>query len=342
MTGRAVTDQSATMRSWQVTTLGEPEEAVREMRVPLPTPESGDAVIDVHAVALGFPDMLLARGLYHDKPDLPITLGGEAAGVVRSVPADSEFVVGDRVIVVPGQVARGMLSDRLAVPADRLLPVPDGMPIGQAAAFFSATHTSYMGLVRRCSLQAGETLLVQGASGGIGSAAIGIGRALGARVIAVTRGAHKVDHCRALGADDVIDSAAEDVIVRVADLTAGHGADVVFDPVGGTTTDVSRRCIALEGRLLIVGFASGEIPVVPVNHALLKNYSIVGYRTWPFRGDPRYRREVHDRLCRMYADGFLTPQVEELAADQVATGLRRLADREVAGRLVVRLRKEDS
>lgn len=321
--------------SWQVVADGALEDAVQLRSLPDPQRGAGEVLVDVQAAALGFPDMLLAQGRYHDRPQFPFALGGEAAGIVAAADPDAGVAVGDRVIVVPGQVATGLLQQRLVVPAERVHPIPDSMPMIEAAALTAAYQTSYIGLVRRCRLTAGEILLVLGASGGIGSAAVELGKALGATVIAVTRGADKVAFCRELGADHVIDTGSTELVAEVKQLTDGHGADVIFDPVGGTATDAARRCIALEGRLLIVGFASGDVPVVPVNHALLKNYSIVGYRTWPFRGDRAYRVGVHDALCELYARGKLRPRTEQVAYEDVVPALRRLANRQVTGRLVV-------
>lgn len=294
--------------AWQVINDDELTQAVQLRAVPEPALGPDDVRVAVHACALGFPDVLLAKGQYHDRPELPFSIGGEAAGQVIEAGADALNHVGQRVIVVPDRIAHGLMQETLTVPAERLLPIPDGMPMAEAAAFVAAYQTAYVGLVRRCHLSAGETLLVLGASGGIGSAAVEIGRALGARVIAVTKGAGKAAFCADLGADEVIDLAEDDrLAATVKELTAGHGADVIFDPVGGSATDAARRCIALEGRLLIVGFASGHVPAIPVNHALLKNYSIVGFRTWPFRGDPLYRAQVHSALSEMYSRGSCVP-----------------------------------
>ncbi|MCD9153139.1 NADPH:quinone oxidoreductase family protein [Aeromicrobium duanguangcaii] len=321
--------------AWQVVSEGDLGDAVQLRTLPEPPLGDRDVRVTVGAAALGFPDMLLAKGLYHDRPAFPFSLGAEAAGHVSAAGPRAGLPIGAPVIVVPGQVASGLLQDTLVVPAERTLPVPDGMPIIEAAAFAMTYQTSYIGLVRRCRLSEGETLLVLGASGGIGTAAIEIGHALGARVIAVTRGKEKAAYCASLGADAVVDLADEELVPRIKELTGGTGADVIFDPVGGAITDAARRCIALEGRLLIIGFASGDVPVVPVNHALLKNYSIVGYRTWPFRGDPEYRALVHGTLSEMYRRGELRPRVEQIGFDQVPAGLQRLADRQISGRLVV-------
>lgn len=336
MTSVPTVESSPTTRAWQVVSRGDDLDssvAIRHVRQPVPA--AHQVVVDVQAAALGFPDMLLARGLYHDSPELPFSLGGEAAGFVIEAGDECGVTVGDAVIVTPDRVATGLLQERLVVDADRVLPVPGGMPMVEAAAFFSAYQTSYIGLARRCDLARGETLLVLGASGGIGAAAVELGRALGAQVIAVTRGDAKTEFCQSLGAHHVIDGATEDLKAQVDLLTDGRGVDVVFDPVGGTVTDQARRCIAVEGRLLIIGFASGEIPTVPVNHALLKNYSIVGYRTWPFRGDPQYRRQVHATLSDLYERGELRPRVDVVGFDDVVAGLRRIADRQVTGRVVI-------
>lgn len=335
-TTSSVEDRPRVAKAWQVVSAsGRLTDDVDLMATELPELHATDVEIAVEAAAIGFPDMLLATGSYHDRPAMPFTLGAEAAGVVTAAGARANIAVGSRVIVVPGHVATGLLADKLVVPAERVLPVPDGMPMVEAAAFTSAYQTSFIGLDRRCHLAEGETLLVFGASGGIGSAAIEIGRARGCRVIAVTRGADKARFCADLGADTVIDLARDDdVVTQVRSVTNGSGADVVFDPVGGSATAAARRCVALEGRLLIVGFASGEVPQVPVNHALLKNYSIVGFRTWPFRGDSHYRSTVHEQLCAMYLRRQLRPRVEQIEFGDVPAGLQRLADRQVCGRLV--------
>lgn len=329
------------MKAWQITRLGEPEQALHLVEVPSLPVAAGEVEVRVSAVGLGFPDLLLCGGKYHDKPELPFTIGAEASGTVVEVGAQVKGVaVGQRVVVTPGETVGGLLSERLVVPAERVLPVPDSMSDEQAAAFFVAYQTSYMGLFRRADLRAGETLLVHGASGGVGSAAIQLGKAIGARVIAVAGGADKVAVCRDLGADEVIDHQQTDFVEAVKELTGGRGADVIYDPVGGETFDRSRRCIAVEGRLLVVGFAGGTVPTLPVNHALLKNYSVVGFRTRPFRDDPCYVREVHDELCGFHAEGFVTPLVETVGFDDVPKSVRRLGERTVVGRLVVRMEQD--
>lgn len=330
------------MRAWQITRLGQPEDALELVESPDRAPAAGEVAVRVRAAALGFPDLLLCRGEYHDKPDLPFTIGGEAAGVVVEVGPDVDGIdVGDRVIVTAGETVGGTLASRLVVPADRILPAPVGMPLEQAAAFFVAYQTSYMALFRRGNLRSGETLLVHGASGGIGSAAVQLGKAVGARVIAVAGGPVKAEVCRRLGADEVIDHREEDFVAVVKELTGGRGADVIYDSVGGDVFDRSRRCIAVEGRLLVVGFAGGTIPQFSVNHALLKNYSVVGFRTRPFRDDPVYVREVHDALCDFHSRGLVSPLVDTVDFDAVPKAVGELGERTVFGRLVVQVPEVD-
>ncbi|KXF49986.1 alcohol dehydrogenase [Rhodococcus sp. SC4] len=326
------------MRAWQITSLGQPEQALEVVELPDRAPAVGEVAVRVDAAALGFPDLLLCRGDYHDKPDLPFTIGAEAAGVVAAVgPGVKGAAVGDRVIVTSGETVGGTLADRLVVPEDRILPVPAGMPSEQAAAFFVAYQTSYMALFRRAGLRRGETLVVHGASGGIGSAAVQLGRAAGARVIAVAGGPVKAEVCERLGADEVIDHTVTDFVAAVKELTGGRGADVIYDSVGGDVFDRSRRCIAVEGRLLVVGFAGGTIPQLPVNHALLKNYSVVGFRTRPFRDDPAYVREVHDALSEFHSRGLVTPLVQTVDFGDVPKAVHELGERTVVGRLVVQV-----
>ncbi|CAM3635625.1 Quinone oxidoreductase 1 [Tsukamurella ocularis] len=242
--------------------------------------------------------------------------------------------VGQRVIAAP--MAYGCFADRMLAPAAGSLPVPDDMPDSAAAALFSAYQTSWVGLVRRAALRAGDTLLVHGAAGGVGSAAVQIGKALGARVIAVAGGSEKVAACTALGADLVVDHRRDDPVAAVRAFTDGRGVDVAYDPVGGSAFDVSRKVIAVEGRILVVGFAGGSIPTLAVNHALLKNYSVVGFRLQPFREDPEYLRRVHGELVTLHAAGMIAPLVsQQLPLSEAAAAVARLGERGVLGRIVL-------
>lgn len=326
------------VKAWQIREIGEPDQAVVCVDLSPPELGPGQVRVEVACVALGYPDYLLAVGRYHDKPALPFVIGGEASGVVREVGAGVDSVVpGQRVVVAPGETVGERLAGEVVVSADLVLPIPYSMPSDEAAALFVAYQTSHMGLFRRAQLRAGEVVLVHGAAGGVGSAAVELAKAADARVIAVAGGAEKAALCRDLGADDVIDHRTEDFVARTKELTNGRGADVVYDPVGGDVFERSLRCVAVEGRVLVVGFASGIVPKAPVNHALLKNYSIVGFRTRPFRDDPVYRRQVHDDLIGLYERGSIRPRVERVAFEDVPKALVRLGNREVTGRLVVHL-----
>lgn len=328
------------MRTWQVTELGDPPSVIRQVEIPEPRPAAADVLLQIETVGFGFPDYLMAQGLYHDKPELPFALGGEASARVLQAPADSGFAEGDRVLALAGSKGGTMLTSRVAAAPDRLLPVPANMPAEHAAVLFAGYQTAYVGLMRRGRLVAGETVVVHGATGGVGMAAVQIAKAVGARVIAVAGGPHKAAACREWGADVVIDHHHDDFVQVVKELTDGRGVEVVFDPVGGEVFDKSRRIMALEGRLVVVGFASGTIPSAPANHVLLKNYDVVGIRMRPFRDDHAYRRNVHDELVRLYSEGLLRPAVTPYDFDDLPDALRLIGDRQVIGRVVVRAPKD--
>ncbi|WP_106848809.1 NADPH:quinone oxidoreductase family protein [Blastococcus sp. Marseille-P5729] len=323
------------MRTWHVTRLGEPPSVIEQVDIPEPEPADGEVLLEVEAVSVGFPDWLMAQGLYHDKPDLPFGLGGESSARVLRAPAGSGLTEGQRVIALAGGKGGITLTSRIAATPDRLLPVPDKMSPEHAAVLFVAYQTAYVGLMRRGRLQVGETVVVHGASGGVGMAAVQIAKASGARVIAVAGGEQKAQACREFGADVVIDHRTDDFVEVVKELTGGRGVDVVFDPVGGDTFDRSRRIMAVEGRLVVVGFAGGTIAQAPTNHALLKNYDVVGFRMRPFREDRAYRRRVHDSLVQMYQAGALHPRVTTYDFDDLPAALELIGSRQVIGRVVV-------
>ena len=324
------------MKAWQIVELGTPAEVVRMREAPCPSIGDPQTLVEMEAACLGFPDYLMAQGLYHEKPPLPFVFGGEGVGTIRDVGDHvTDGSIGDRVIVVSGHAHSGHLAEFVAADPDQLLPIPQDMDPDHAAALFVAYQTAYVGLFRRAQLAEGETLLVHGASGGIGSAAIQLGKSAGATVIAVAGGDRKVQVCHELGADYVIDHADEDFVSRVKDLTDGRGADVIYDSVGGEIFDRSRRCIAVEGRILVVGFASGEIAQAPVNHALLKNYSVVGFRMRPFRDDLAYRLEVHQELLRLYAEKKITPLTTRYNFQDVPEALTTIGARTAVGRVVI-------
>ncbi|MPY95613.1 MAG: zinc-binding dehydrogenase [Acidimicrobiia bacterium] len=323
------------MRTWRVHELGEPTESMRLEEGPPPEVRPGGVVLDVEAVGLNFPDLLQVRGGYQVKPELPFTPGGEIAGVVSAVGEGVDVGrLGERVLMM----GTAGLADQAAGPADKAFTLPDSMPFEKAAALLSNYGTTWFALHERARLQPGEVLLVHAAAGGIGSAAVQLGKAAGAMVIGTAGGPAKKATVAGLGADVAIDYLAEDFVEATKAATDGRGADVVYDPVGGDTFDRSRRAIAWDGRLLVIGFTSGRIPEVPANHVLLKNYSVVGVHWGASLGrDPSSLRRTYDALCAEWDKGTIDPLVGDvLPLDGAAKGLERLGSRASVGKLVVR------
>jgi NADPH2:quinone reductase len=315
------------MRAWRVHELGDPS-AMTLDDVPVPTPGEGQLLVKVRAAALNFPDVLMAAGLYQERPPLPYIPGVELCGEVEGT--------GQRVLGAPSG-GPGAFAEYALMDAERAFPVPEGMPDEKAAALYLTYQTGYVGLHRRAHLQPGEWLLVHAGAGGVGSAAIQLGKAAGAQVIATAGGPEKVQVCRDLGADHVVDYTADDFVPVVKEVTGGHGADVVYDPVGGDVFDKSRRCIAFEGRLVVVGFTSGRIPEAPANHLLVKNYSVVGLHWGLYRQhDPSVFGLVHEELIRLYEDGRIDPLVSRvLPLDEAPQALGALAARGTVGKVVL-------
>lgn len=323
------------MKAWQVTQLGEPRDVLELVEVPSPTPGPGQVRVRVLAAAANFPDALLCRGLYQVRPDLPFTPGVELCGeVLEAGPGVDQPAVGDRVIGAP-VLPHGAFAEEALLDASGALPAPDSLDDAQAGSFFIGYQTGWFGLHRRAALQPGETLLVHAAAGGVGSAAIQLGKAAGATVIGVVGGPEKATVARQLGADVVVDRHTEDFVAVVKEATDGRGADVVYDPVGGETYDRSTKCIAFEGRLVVVGFAGGTIQSPPLSHALVKNYSILGLHWGLYtRLAPALVAQCHTELTRLADSGAITPLVSErLSLDAVADGVQRLADGSTVGRV---------
>ena len=313
---------------------GSPETLVFE-EVASPSPGPGEAVISVKAASVNFPDVLIIENKYQVKPPLPFSPGSELAGVVKAVgDGVTGFKAGDRVMAITGY---GAFAEEVKTEARRMLAIPTGMDFATAAAFGLTYATSEHALVDRGVLQAGETLLVLGAAGGVGLAAIEIGKILGARVIACASTDDKLAVCRAHGADETINYAAEDLRERIKALTGGTGADVVYDPVGGPYTELALRSIAWRGRLLVVGFAAGEIPKIALNLTLLKGCSIVGvfWGDWA-RREPAHFVEAMARLDRWYAEGKLKPHISAtFPLERAADALILMASRKVTGKVVL-------
>ena len=322
------------MRAWQVRELGEPRDVLALAEVPDPEPGPGQVLVRVLGAAANFPDVLMCRGGYQVRPPLPYTPGVELCGeVVAAGPGVTGFAAGDRLIGAP---AGGAFAELALMNAATALPAPDGLDDAEAAAFFITYQTGWFGLHRRARLAAGETLLVQAAAGGVGSGAVQLGKAAGARVIGVVGGAQKAEVARALGADVVVDRLSQDFVEVVKEVTGGRGADVVYDSVGGEAYARSTKCIAFEGRILVVGFAGGQIQSAALNHALVKNYSIVGLHWGLYQTkNPQLIRDCHAQLSKLVADGAIRPLVgERLGLEEVASGLQRLADGATVGRIV--------
>ena len=324
------------MRAWQVRELGEPRDVLTLAEVPDPEPGPGQVLVRVLGAATNFPDVLMCRGGYQVRPPLPYTPGIELCGeIVTAGPGVTGFAPGDRVIGGPA-MPYGAFAELALMNAGGILPAPDGLDDAEAAAFFITYQTGWFGLHRRARLAAGETLLVHAAAGGVGSGAVQLGKAAGARVIGVVGGEQKAEAARALGADVVIDRHTQDFVEVVKEVTGGRGADVVYDSVGGEAYARSTKCIAFEGRILVIGFASGQIPTAALNHALIKNYSIVGLHWGLYQSkNPQLIKDCHVQLTKLVADGAIKPLVSErLGLQEVPGGLQRLADGDTVGRIV--------
>ena len=324
------------MRALICSTLNGPE-ALEIGQLPAPQPGPGELRIRVACAALNFPDGLIVQGRYQFKPDLPFIPGSEAAGVVDAIGAGVEgFAIGQRVACT----ARfGAFAAQMVAPASASFGLSEQMTFDDGAAFGMAYGTSYHALVQRGTLRAGETVLVLGAGGGVGFAAVQIAKALGARVIAGASSARKLALAREAGADVTIDYAKEDLRQAVKAATEGRGADIIYDPVGGAVAEPAMRAIAWGGRYLVIGFASGTIPALPVNLALIKNAMIVGvfWGAWSDR-EPQRNKENFDALLQLYDAGKLRPPVSQcIALADTPAAIRRLLDGQLEGKVVVRI-----
>lgn len=322
------------MRAVQVTKLDGPA-AVEVNEVPEPSRRDGQLLIEVHAAGVNFPDVLLTKGEYQMRPEPPFIPGSELAGVVVDAPSGSAFSPGDRVCSFPGlggfaELAAGDEASTFALPDQVSFEVGAALPMNYLTCEFA--------LVRRGALRAGETVLVHGAAGGIGTAAVQLAKALGARVIAVVSTEEKGEVARSAGADEVV--LADGFRDAVKELTGGRGVDVIVDPVGGDRFTDSLRSLALEGRLLVIGFTGGEIPTVRVNRLLLNNISVVGVGWGAFwMRDPSYLGEQWRSLLPLLTDGKIDPPIGgRFPLEQASAALAELADRRVTGKVVLCVR----
>jgi len=322
------------MKAWRVHRLSQDLSGLSFDDVDLPEPEPDQVRLRLRATSLNFPDLLMTRGEYQLKPDLPFIPGMEGAGEVVSVGADvSHVAVGDRVVA---GLRLGGFAEQVNAPASGVRKLPDTLSFAQGAAYPVAYLTAYVGLVCRGHLQAGETLLVHGAAGGVGLAAVDLGRHLGATVIATASTREKLDFLKNYGADHVLDS-TRGFREQVKELTAGAGADVIYDPVGGDVFDESTRCIAWNGRILIIGFSAGRIPAISVNMPLIKGYSIVGVRAGEYgRRDPRKGAENIAQIDSLASQGKLHPHIcAQYPLPRALDALASMRDRRVIGKIIL-------
>ena len=303
-----------------------------------PEAKKNEVLLQVHAAGVNFPDTLIIEGKYQFKPPFPFSPGGEAAGVLTAVGEKvSHLKVGDRVMALTGW---GSFAEEVAVPGYNVMPIPASMDFASAAAFGMTYGTSMHALKQRANLQPGETLLVLGASGGVGLAAVEIGKAMGAKVIAAASSAEKLEVAKAAGADELINYSESNLKDEVKRLTGGQGADVIYDPVGGDLFDAAIRSIAWNGRLLVVGFASGRIPELPVNLTLLKGAAVVGVFWGSFaQRQPQDNAANFQQLFAWHAEGKLKPLVSQtFPLEQAAEAINTLGQRKAVGKVVVQVR----
>ncbi|MEV7795486.1 NADPH:quinone oxidoreductase family protein [Streptomyces sp. NPDC087512] len=315
------------MQAWQVHENGEPSEVMRLTDTAPPAPGDGQVLLRVRAANVNFPDALLCRGQYQVRPPLPFTPGVEVCGETED---------GRRVIATPA-LPHGGFAEYAVADAGALLPAPDALDDAEAAALHIGYQTGWFGLHRRARLEAGETLLVHAAAGGVGSAAVQLGKAAGAKVIGVVGGARKAAVARALGCDVVVDRHTEDVVAAVKEATGGRGADVIYDPVGGEAYTQSAKTVAFEGRIVVVGFASGTIPSPALNHALVKNYAVLGLHWGLYNTkNPALVRHCHEQLTELASRGAIKPLVSErVPLEEAAAAVQRVADGRTTGRVAV-------
>ena len=327
------------MKAWVVRELGGPD-SMRLEDVDPGEPHDGFVRVAVRGAAINFPDVLMIAGLYQVKPELPFVPGVEVSGEVLSAPASSGFNAGDHVMALldSGGLTRGGYAEIADAAPQSVVRMPDEMSFEDGAGFTLIYQTGWFGLHRRAKLQPGETLLVHAGAGGVGSAAVQLGKAAGATVIATAGSDEKVAVCLKLGADHALNYKTQDFVEEVKKLTDGRGADVIYDPVGGEVYDRSTKCIAFEGRIVLVGFTSGHIPQAATNHILVKNYSVLGLH-WGL-----YARRAHElippathSLLDLYRSGKIKPHISaRLPLTEAPQALAMVAGGKSTGKVVLR------
>jgi NADPH2:quinone reductase len=322
------------MKAWQVHAWGEPETMTLD-DVPKKEAPAGQVRIRNHAAALNFFDILQVQGKYQVKPPFPFTPGAEVAGVVDEVGWGVASVKeGDRVMAIP---RGGAFAEYSFAPETSVFPMPEKMSFEEAASMPIVYQTGYFAMTHRYQIREGEWLLVHAGASGVGMAAIQLGKALGAKVIATAGSEAKLAFAREQGADHAVDYTDAGWVDRVKEITQGQGADTIYDPVGGDIFDLSTKCIAAEGRILVIGFAAGRIPSIALNRVLLKNISIVGVLWGGYvLSHPSYEKEAHAELMELYDAGKIRPSVNAVYPfAEAPKGLRDLADRKVTGKAVL-------
>lgn len=323
------------MRAWQVQGAGEPIDVLREVELEAPEPGPGQVRIRVRAAGIGLPDVFMCRGTYPLTPPLPFTPGQEATGTITAVGEGVDLAVGARIMCVTAfWIGHGSFAEECLVAADSAFPIPDGLNDAEAAGFWIPHMTAWVGLVDRGRLTPGSWLAVLGAAGGSGIAAVQLGHALGANVVAVVSDDERAAFCRGLGADATVNHRDGPLVPALRAATGGHGVDMIYDPVGGSLAEDAAQTLARYGRLLAVGFASGRWPQIPAHDLVVANTSLVGV----FAGGYSRREldDMHAHLAALVADGRLRNAVrEEVVFDGLPAALQRMADRSVVGKLVM-------
>ena len=310
-------------------------EALRWTDMPTPSPSPDEVLVEIKAASLNFPDILIVQNKYQIKPSLPFVPGSEYAGVIQAIGSNvKHLAVGQSVACLSGT---GGFGTHTLAPAKLCVPLPPQFPMVDAAAFIMIYATSYHALIDRAQLKAGETVLVLGAAGGVGSAAIQIAKAVGARVIAASSTQDKCDLCKSLGADEVINYSQDNLRDQIKSLTQGKGPDVIYDPVGGDFAEPAFRSIAWRGRYLVVGFAAGPIPSLPLNLALLKGASIVGVFWGDFaKREPEANAQMMGTLLDWYSSKKIKPHIDSTVnMEDLPAAYLRMGSREVMGKLVL-------